>query len=370
MKKNGKDVTINGLSDLQSLLRSREFSEADKEARARDIEEYLLARQGTIISISCKDGILMAGTNPDKEQSIFQVFHRIGLLAVGKRGDCKKIHHLALSAALGKGLEISKADIDIHEIIDNIAVEMGGNFHFDTPRGPYKARFIIVDLGFNLENDVIGSIAFDGSKNIAVMPCRYLSSIIERPMPKQSMIKKLVAVLGEDKKFKKDEKGQILYEEKLVPRIRFEYPIGDALEKIFPLAMTEQNFWSVKEAAFLVGLLIRLLDTNIGKFQMVYLDREMLNKTELGERRFYHIWKMITGPNPYKYSDPWDDWKNFVSDIYQKVKEGTMYPQYKTLVDAFEILEGVNIPEETKQLLEKFGDDYLRNTVIDVLKNM
>lgn len=370
MKKNDKNVASNGLNDLKSLFESRELSEDDKKVRALDVEEYLLQRQGTIISISCKDGILMVGTNPNEEQSIFQVFHRIGLLVTGKIEDCKKIHRLALTAALGKGLEISKADIDVYEIIENISAEIGRNFNFDTPRGPYKAQFMIVDLGFKPEKDVISSITFNGSKRTTAMPFRYLWSIIERPTPKQSTIKKLVAVLGEDRKPKKDKEGKILYEEKFVPIIRFKYPIGDAMEKMFLLTIAEQNFWSVKEAAFLLGLLIRLLDTNIGKFQMIYLDREMLNKTELGERRFHHIWKQIIGPNPYKYSDPWEDWKNFVSDIYQKVKEGTMYPQYKMLLDTFEILEGINISEETKKLLEKFGDDYLRNTVIDVLKNM
>jgi len=73
-------------------------------------------------------------------------------LALGKSGDYKDIHLKGLISVLGRWLNRSSADIDVKEITEKIAQLIEKNFnHFKSKRetGPYKANFIICELGFD-----------------------------------------------------------------------------------------------------------------------------------------------------------------------------------------------------------------------------
>jgi len=51
---------------LSDLVTNRELTQEEKKRRAFIIENYLQRTGGTIIAISCKDGILLLGANPQE----------------------------------------------------------------------------------------------------------------------------------------------------------------------------------------------------------------------------------------------------------------------------------------------------------------
>lgn len=351
---------------LANLLVTQELGLEEKEKIAAGIDKYLLDKGGIVIAASCQDGILLVGVDPDYEQNIFQVFYRTALLGVGKFKDYKEIHDKAQISAFRTGLRPSKADIDVHEIIKKIAEELEERLNFRTRRPPYKTSFIITELGFNIEEDIVEMVDFEGFrtkiKNAAT---------IEIPIPLAVPKTVMKPIMDKKGKFKTDETGKVQLEQviEIIPMLK--YPVGDALIDLAKKVYVDDYIWTIKEAALFIGLIIRSLDPRGGKLQMAYLDRKMLQKTKTEERRFHHIWNWITDPKSLDPLEPWEDWKKFIGAVYNKVKRGELFSEQKILIELIELFESIEegkIGKKEEELLKKIGKEHLANLIIELLK--
>lgn len=334
--------------DLFNLLGSRELDPREREKIAAGIEKYLLEKGGIVITASCQDGILLVGVNPDCEQNIFQAFYRIALLGVGKFKDYKEIHNEILISAFRTGLRPSKADVDVNEIIKKIAEELEERLNFKTRRPPYKTNLIVVELGFEIEEDVIEIINFEG-----IMTKVKYAATVETPMVLATFEKVIKPVKDEKGGVKKDKKGKIQFEKALEMKPVLKYPVGDALGNLVKKVCTDDYVWTIKEAALFIGLIIRSLGPRGGKFQMGYLDRGMLRKTKTEKRRFHHILSWVTNPKSYKPLESWRDWKKFVAPVKKSIERGEIYPELKDLVELLDIFESKKISKKERKIIEK-----------------
>lgn len=338
---------------MNNLLTNRELTEQEKEKRRENINSYLLKHSGVIIAISCKDGILLAGSNSQENQSIFPVFHRIGLLGIGRLRDCKDMHKYALRLALGKELAFSKADIDTQEITEGISEELEKSFSYlRSVRGLYQANFITAELGFERKNDYLGLALFDGRSKLQKITKGINYRIYEIPQLKETKIITLSDPAKSQKNSKAKKNSKTANYKKKNPNEK--QKVTRIIRKIYHLPATKhfRNLinsinssnkpWSVKEAAFFVGILLSFLNSHEGKLEMAYLDRNKLEKTNLGERRFYSIWRKVTSPNPYKPSDSWEDWEKFVAPVRRGIKKGKIYSEFKEFVELLDILKKEN----------------------------
>lgn len=341
--------------DLFGLLAIRELSTEEREKIAAAIERYLLEKGGIVIAASCQDGILLVGVNPDCEQNLFQAFYRIALLGVGKFKDYKEIHNKIQVSAFRTGLRHSKADVDINEIIKNITEELEEKLNFETKRPPYKASFIITELGFKVEEDILEIVDFEGLRTKA----KYAITL-ETPM--------VLAAVEEVMKPIKDEKGKVKFEKVSEMRPVFEYPVGNVLGNLVKKVCADDYIWTIREAALFIGLIIRSLDSRGGKFQMAFLDRGILQKTKTEERRFHHVWNLVTNPKSFNPLEPWQNWKKFVAPVYNKVKKGELFPEQKNLIELFELIEEGKLDKKGKKLLKKIGKEHLANLIVGLFK--
>lgn len=356
---------------LDKLFLNRELTSREKDQRATLISEYLIVRKGIIIATSCRDGILLVGVNPDEEKTIFQVFHRIGLLSIGKIGDIENIHKNALIWAFGTGLQLSKSDIKLQDIAGKIAGKIENNFSYlRSEEGFYRANLIIAELGFKIEEDVICFIDYLGNKSLSkkVPDSDYLLAIHEVPLvdTRDTVIKRLV--LDEKGNVQKDEGGNPKIKEELGVKYIFRWPVTEGLSSVIAsVTPTREDLLDIKEAALFIGLVARLLNEVGGRLEMAYLDRTMLQKSKAEERRFHHIWKWITNPNPYESLDPWQDWRKFVASVYTKVKKGQLYPKQKFLIEIYEDLEKKGF--DKKNELQKMKKEELVKLIVHLLGN-
>ncbi len=378
MKKTKKSKDL--LSKIFSEF-NQELSSKDREKRTQNINFYLANYGGVIIAMSCRDGILLSGINPNYEKTIFQVFHRIGLLGIGKESDCEEIHTLSEALAFNTSLKLSKADIKARDIIKEIAKKLDKNFSYSgSGEGSYKANFIIAELGFKPEEDFIDFVSFCGERSLKNKSNKNFGEISELPelisriISKDDLEKSIAEKTDISKKNKKVKENTADVEAKekeemvLELKISEEYPITKGLNFLINKFYSQGIIFNIKEAALFVGLLSRLLNNRGGELEMAYLDRDMLKKTKTEERRFHHIWQRITNPNPYKPSDPWKDWKKFVASTYKKVKIGELYPGQEILIDLYEILEQTEFSRKEMELLKKVEREELARLMKGVLE--
>jgi hypothetical protein len=337
-----KDEMTNDLEkEFGQLFSNRELNDAECAKRAEEIENYLINHGGIIMAASCQEGILLVSANPQDEKGIFQVYHRIALLGRGRAKDCHEIHRLALSSASITGITLSKADINVKDIVKGISEELDSNFsYFRSRRGPYKADFMVLELGFSPEEDSFNLINFFGGLSFKEQSSQSHLGIIETPIVHRVITTQKRPIKNQEGQFEKDEKGQIKTQDVPCLVARFSRPVTFGLfASIGDRAESRGIITSIRELALFVGLMFRLLDERMGSLEMVYLDREMLKKTKSEERRFHHIWQRITNPNPNKPTDSWQDWKRFVAPAYKKAKEGKISSKLKILIDFYEIFE-------------------------------
>lgn len=381
MTQGTKSTELNPLSFLK-----RELSKEERKQRGFEIEDYLLSKGGVIVAISCKDGILLTGASPGDDPTIFDVFDRIGLLGIGSIRDCEAIHSLATGRAYGTMLMPSKADIDSRNIAKQISNEIDERFRYTgSQRGPYKANFVIAELGFDREEDFIELINYFGGNEILSVPRRKFWKIYEVPtvfkflVPEEQSeetwnfiqanpniepeeVKNFVQANRKAEK-KNDKEGKSkgkMYEFKL-----YRVPMVDAFDCLFNGLYSDGNIPTVQEAALFVGLLIRLFNERGGRLEVIYLDRNMLKKTKTEGRRFHYILNRITNSDPRKPSDSWQAWRKFVAPAYTKVKRGELYPEQKFIIDIFEDLEKKGF--DKKDELKKMKKQELAKLVVDLL---
>jgi len=327
--------------EFGQLFFNRELNDVEREKRIVEIESYLIGQGGLIMAASCPEGILLVGANSQDEKSIFQVYHRIALLGRGRAKDCNEIHRLALSVAYGTGIALSKADISVADIVKAISEELDSNFSYlRGRRGPYKADFMVLELGFSPEEDFLSMLTFCGESSFKEQLRRSRLGIIEVPVIHGVLTTKKQLIKDKEGKVVKDEKGQIKTQD--VPCLvkKFSRPVSAGIFALLDdIAAGGGLVESIREIALFAGLMIHLLDERGGNLEMAYLDREMLKKTKSEERRFHHIWQIVTNPNPNKPTNPWQDWKKFVAPAYKKAKEGKISPKLKILIDFYEIVE-------------------------------
>lgn len=356
-------------SQLDKLLFNRELTSAEKDERAALISGYLIARKGVIIATSCRDGILLVGVNSDEEKTIFQVFHRIGLLGVGKIGDVENIHKNALVLAFVTGLQLSKSDIKLQDIASKIAGKIENNFSYlRSEEGFYRANLVIAELGFKIEEDVIYFIDYLGNKSLSrkVPGSGYPLAVHEVPSVDKynRVIKKLV--LDKKGNMQKDEGGKPKIKEELGAEYIFRWPVTEGLSSVISsVTPDDEDILDIKEAALFIGLVIRLLNEGGGRLEMAYLDRTMLQKSKTEERRFHHIWNWITNPNSYESIDPWQEWRKFVAPVYTKVKRGQLYPEQKFLIELYEDLKKKGFDKRDE--LRKMKKQELAKLIIHLL---
>lgn len=369
-----KEITKELKLLLADLLINREITEEERNKKGLIIESYLQMTGGTIIAISCKDGILLFGVNPEGKRNIFRIFHRIGLLAIGKTSDYEDIHLRGLISVLSRWLNRSRADIDTREITDEIAQLIEENFNYfksERKTGSYKANFIISKLGFDIDDDFISAIDFEGTKSSdkGTVKCNY--AIIEMPLVMMVPVKEREFKKPADDK--KDGKTGLEFKEKTELRPKFLYPISEVLELLANIIYSQDDIWTIREVAFFIGSIVFFFnDLNKGFVEAEYLDRNMLKKTELGDRRFHHIWNSITTPNPYKKSDPYQNWKKFTAPVRKEIKKGEKYPSgLQLLSELLDVLYGKKVKnEKEKELLEKIGKQGVTELLINTLKRM
>ncbi len=360
-------------NQLSDMLLNKELTPDEKDKRAVSISNYLLGIGGVITAVSCQDGILLAGVNPDDKKTIFKVFHRIGLLGMGKIGSVKSIHKEALPLAVSMGLMLSKSDIKVQDITSEIAAKIEKNFNYlKSKEGPYKANFIIAELGFEIEKDILNFVDFTGEEisKRKLPDSGYPICINEIPMFEDFDMLIELPVLDENGNIKKgkDEKPEI-ENKKVVKGRNFRWPITKGLSSIInSISPGDDDVLSVKEAALFVGAAFRLLDERGGRLEMAYLDREMLKKSKTEKRRFHHIWQWITNPDPDKNLDPWNDWEKFVAPVYKKVKKGELYPKQKSLIDLYEIFGKNKFDPKEKELIEKIQKEEMLKLMKDLLE--
>lgn len=368
-------------SQLSNLFTNRPLNLIEREKRSGAIIFDLASLGGVILAISCKDGILLAGINPTNEKTIFQVFHRIGLLGIGKDSDCEDIHGLARSLAFGTGLAMSKGDISANDISKKIAQEVDNAFSYlswhrepsKLNMGPYKANFIITEVGFDPEEDFIDFITFYGERSYKRQVGRGLWAMSELPRLVEGVIYQDVLVQEpakdkKDKTKKNGEKDEVKIKQIPLNIVKVDpeyHPIIDGLGSVIDEFYSQDNIWTIKEAALFAGLTFYILDERGGQLEMAYLDREMLKKTKTEERRFHHIWKWITNPNPYKLPDSWQAWRRFVAPVYNKVKRGELYPEQKFIIDIFEDLKKKGFDKRDE--LKKMKKQELAKLIADLL---
>ena len=337
-----KDDMKNDLEKvLDQLFSNRELNDAEAEKRALEIEGYLISRGGIIMAASCREGILLVSADPRDEKSIFQVYHRIALLGRGRAKDCNEIHRLALSSASITGITFSKADINVRDIVKGISEELDSNFSYlRSRRGPYKADFIVTELGFSPEEDFLDMINFYGESSFKEQSRQSRLGIIETPTIQRVITTKKQPVKDNEGKIVKDEKGNIKIQD--VPCLveTFSRPVSSGIFALIgDIVAGKGVVESIGEIALFIGLMLRLLDERRGTLAMAYLDREMLKKTKSEERRFHHIWQIVTNPNPNKPTNPWQDWEKFVAPAYKEAKEGKISPKLKLLIEFYEFIE-------------------------------
>jgi len=356
---------------LSDLVTNRELTQEEKKRRAFIIENYLQGTGGTIIAISCKDGILLFGVNPQGKQSILRVFHRISLLALGKSGDYKDIHLKGLISVLGRWLNRSSADIDVKEITEKIAQLIEKNFnHFKSKRetGPYKANFIICELGFDADEDFISIIDFLGNKSIAKRTDKCNYAIVETPSIIFVPVKTKTAKSAENKDSGKTE---FKFEDSVEIKPRLVYLVSDILELLTQVVYSGDEIWTIREAALFVGLILFLFNNREDNFEMDYLDRNMLKKTNLGNRRFHHIWNSITSPDPYCHSDAYQNWKKFTASLRKQLRKGRYRSEFKILFELLDILYEKKVNDKKKkELLEKMAKQDIKKILVSTLKGM
>lgn len=368
-----------GMNPLGNLFLNRELDPIERQQRTQEILFYLAKQGGLITAISCKDGILLTGLNPTDEKTVFQVFHRIGLLGVGKSSDCEAIHKFAQGITLRASLKWRKADIRVQDISKKIAHELDEGFSYSNSQrgldisnpgwsktGPYKADFIIAELGFDKEEDFIDLITFQGERSYKRKITGGLWAISESPRIVEFIINEEIPLEN-----KNDEKGGKVKSQKipiLVAEIDEEYhPVMDGFCPLIRKLYFQEGVWTVKEAALFVGLAIRILDERGGRLEMAYLDRTMLQTSKTQERQFPHIWKWITNPNSYESLDPWQDWRKFVVPVYTKVKRGQLYPEQKFLIEIYEDLKKIGF--DKKDELKKMKKQGLAKLIVHLLEN-
>jgi len=340
--------------EFGQLFSNRELSDTERQKRAQEIKSYFINHGGIIMAASCDEGMLLVGANPKDEKSIFQVYHRIALLARGRAKDCNEMHRLALSLAFGTGINLSKADIDVKDIVKGISGELDSNFnYFRGRREPYKADFIIVELGFSPKEDFLDMMNFCGESSFEDRVHQSCLGIIETPLIHQVIAKEKRPIKNQEGQFEKDEKGQIKTQDApcMVQRLSSPVSVG-IFSLIGDIVAGGGVVKSIREIALFVGLMLRLLDERRGSLEMVYLDREMLKKTKSEERRFHHIWQRVTNSNPNKPTDPWQDWKKFVAPAYKQAKEGKISSKLRILIEFYEIFEKELDPNQ-RDLLKK-----------------
>ncbi len=365
-----------------SGLFKKELNKKEQGLRDRQIKDYLSSKGGIIIAISCKNGILLFGVSPDGDPTFFDVFDRIGLLGIGNTRDCKVIHSLATGKAYSTMLTTSKADIDSREIAEQISNELDERFRYEGgQRGPYKANFIIAELGLDAGEDFIELIDFSGGNEALNVPKGKLWKIYEVPTvfrvlaPKEQLeeiysfllanpeaepeeVKNFIqanrkAKKKDDKKGKGKENENKEDEEKMYVLELFQVHTTDALNSLFNSLYSKGNIPTVQEAALFIGLLVRLFDERGGRLGMVYLDRNMLKKTKTERRRFHYILNRITSFDSRKPSDSWQDWEKLTAPVYRKVKKGELYPEHKDLIEAYEVFQKKKFNSKEKELFEK-----------------
>lgn len=379
---------------LNSLFSNRELNFFEREERSQEIVFYLANQGGLILAISCKDGILLTGISPANEKTVFQVFHRIGLLGAGKDSDCEAIHKIAQALALGTSLRFSKADIKAQDIAKRIAQELDQSFSYLHGRrgfsqpdpsnpiwpkvGPYKANFIIAELGFDAKEDFLDLISFYGDRSHAREISRSLWAVIELPRIVENITYVNVPIISvkkpvenKDSEIKNgDNKEKDKIETQKVPirmpEVDYNYhPVMDGLCPIIVKFYSHDRIWTIEEAALLVGLAIRILDERDGYLEMAYLDRAMLQKSKTEERQFHHIWKWITNPREISYA--WQDWRKFVASAYNKLKKGELYPELKFLIEIYEGLKKIGF--DKKDELKKMKKQELAKLIVHLLEN-
>lgn len=370
-----KDEIEKDFDQLFSNFSNRELSDSERDKRIEEIRNYLINHGGIVIAAPCQDGILLVSANPRGEKNIFQVYHRIALLGRGRARDCNNIHKMALLLAYGTGISLSKADISVENIVKAISEELDKHFNYLHPqylrdgRGFYKADFMVAELGFSPKEDFLNMIYADGEIEFKEK-FRLCLGILETPVVHGETIIKKKPIRNKDGNFEKDEKGIIKTQD--VPCLvqTFSRPVSDGLFALIDELSDAKGFIkSVKEVALFVGVILRLLDERGGRLEMAYLDREMLNKAKSEERRFHHIWQRITVPDPYKPSDPWQDWKKFVAPVYKEAKAGKMSQKLKLLIDFYEIIEKESGPS-MKSLLRRMELQKIYSANSNFIKNL
>ncbi len=366
--------------NLANLLINRELTYEERKKRLKEIENFMIEKGGIIIALSCQDGILLVGSSPNEDQTIFPVFHRISLLGVGRPKDCRDVHELALRLALGTELAFSKADISVEAIAHNLIQEIEKAFNYiQSPRGLYKANFIIAELGFEMEEDYMGLVLFSGGNKLTGVSCGDEWKIYESPLVIDTILlepdetqkgdnESNESKQGNGKKKKQEKetdesKNENDQPKKIKAKIKRHYsvPVYESLKGLADSIYSQDKIWSVREAAFFAGIALSFFDARQGELEMVYLDRNMLRKTKSGGRRFHDIWRRITNPNPYYASDPWEDWKKFVAPISRRVKKREIYPDFKEVIELLEILEKGNakgISEKEQEIIQKISGEH------------
>lgn len=368
------------MGQMGNLFLNRELNFIERQQQAQEILFHLAKQGGLIIAISCKDGILLAGLNPADEKTVFRVSHRIGLLGLGKDSDCKAIHGFAREIVLGAGLKWSKADIKAQDISKKIARELDESFSYlhnqkmildvsnpSQPKiGPYKAEFIITELGFDVEEDFVDLITFQGERSCKKKISGGLWAMSESPRIVEFTVYKEMPFRNNN-----DQKEGGVKSRKipiLVGEIDEEYhPVMDGFCPLIEKFYSQESVWTVKEAALFAGLVIRILDERGGRLEMAYLDRAMLQKSKAEERQFHHIWKWITNPDVFKSSDPWQEWRKFVAPVYNKVKKGQLYPEQEFLIEIYEDLKKMGLNK--KDELKKIKKQELAKLIVHLLGN-
>lgn len=354
--------------DIINLFINRELTDKELKERYKEVGNYMVKKGGIIIAISCHDGILLVGSSPDYEPIIFPVFNRIGLLGIGRTKDCQDIHRLSLRSALTTELDFSKNDVDIEEITDGITQEIDKALNYTkSPRGLYKANFIIADLGLEIKDDYIDIILFYGGNRLGQesilwgdVSCKNGWSIIETSIVKEKRIS------FSEKTNKSDNQKKNKIKQQTVNKNKGDHPkkakgiikryyrtfVYNYLKNLIDPIYSNGKAWSIKEAAFFIGVSLLFLDERCGGLEMVYLDRDMFRRGN-----FYNIWQKITNPNPYSPSTPWEDWKKFTASIRKKIKNGEIYSEFKELVELLDMvfkkgLKEVDLDEEKKETIE------------------